>query len=94
MMVIVCIAKNTIDIVFVFDQLQCAGVVWAWAVGPRASNCKTRRCNVLRPLPISISFFQPLPKTNGQGLPAALESRGQHIRRRQSRSNLVSDRAG
>jgi len=43
--------QNTIEIVFVFDRLQCAGVVWAWAAGPCASSRKTRRCNVLSTSP-------------------------------------------
>ena len=50
-MVVVCVVKTRSRSFFVFDQLQCAGVVWAWAAGPCASSCKTRRCNVLNTSP-------------------------------------------
>ena len=54
------------------------------------------RCNVLRPLPISVSLSQPLSTTHGQRLLVALERRHRHKRRRPSNSNLgvVLDKEG
>ena len=77
-------------------QPRCTGAIWAWAAGPCASSCKTRRCNVLTPLPVSLSLSQPrqLMAKNYQQLWKDVASTSNEAKAVQTLAEILLDKEG